>query len=119
MTNQEALLIMNKMDLFIEYGDRLDLVDMICYAEAAVELSKRIQCFTDQKINETDSAEDQIETATEITKEFIEENIMSKLNIFQIVYVQQCLVAYAEKVQNIAYKLMALDGQTTKFTVKL
>ena len=46
MTNQEALLIMNKMYLFIEYGDRLDLVDMICYMEAAVELSKRLQCFT-------------------------------------------------------------------------
>lgn len=119
MTLQEAFSIMDKMNLFVEYGNQLDIFDMVRYAEAAVELSKRIQCFTQHKIDETDSAEDQIETANKIAKEFIEEDIVSKLDIFQVMYISLCIEAYAEKVQNIAYKLMAMDGQTTKFTVKL
>ena len=116
MTIQEASIIVDKMNLVKKH--ELNYEDAYHHAAATIKFSKAIQCFTSHKINDLDSMEDQIETAVAIADDFKEIDI-SRLNPFQIIYLHQHMIKYAESLQNIAYKLMAMDGQTVKFMMKL
>ena len=118
MDINEAISIMSKIELLNKYVDDLEPADVVNFVKYTVEFAGRVQIYTDHKIDSTTSDIEQIDGAQNIINDLATMD-MTILNPMDMFYLQRCIIVHSSSIKNIICKLMILDGQSTRFTIKI
>ena len=118
MDMNEAVSIMSKIELLNNYMDDMNPTDVVNFVRYSLEFAGRIEIYAEHKIDKTASDIDQMELAHEIINDITALD-MTNLSMIDLYYIQRCILVFSSSIKNIVCKLMILDGQSNRFTIKI